>query len=232
MNGRVRGEALFATTVLLVVAAACSGNGSASSEADATTSGISTVEVPVVSEPVRPEGEVADVSEELTGGNGPFIGAATGVEVPEGYVEGEYVATGTATAYRADGPLSADGRWTFEPDTPAPYRTRIIVRRPADSADSSGTVVVEWLNVSGGLDANPDYASLEAEITREAHTWVGVSAQPTSLPAIRIAELYESRDDYEERYEAAVDRVIRAGFVLDDDVPALTAFAEPARVNE
>jgi hypothetical protein len=122
-------------------------------------------------------GPAADLSEELTGGNGPFIGAATGLAVPDRYVQGEYVASGTATAYSAKGPLSEDGLWTFEPGTPAAYRTRILVRRPAKAADSSGTVIVEWLNVSGGVDANPDYASLEEEITRQGHTWVGVSAQ-------------------------------------------------------
>ena len=94
-----------------------------------------------------------------------------------GYVEHEYVASGTASSYSATGPLSGDGRWTFEPDGTAPYRTRILVRRPANAADFSGTVVVEWLNVSGGVDANPDYASLEEELTRQGHAWVGVSAQ-------------------------------------------------------
>jgi hypothetical protein len=38
-------------------------------------------------------------------------------------------------------------------------------------------VFVEWLNVSGGLDADADYISLAEEIVREGHIWVGVSAQ-------------------------------------------------------
>ena len=41
----------------------------------------------------------------------------------------------------------------------------------------SGTVVVEWLNVSGGVDANPDWVSLSEEIVRRGDAWVGVSAQ-------------------------------------------------------
>lgn len=94
-----------------------------------------------------------------------------------GYVQREYVASGTASSYTATDPLSGDGRWTFEPDGTAPYRTRILVRHPANAADFSGTVVIEWLNVSGGLDGNPDYASLEEELTRQGHAWVGVSAQ-------------------------------------------------------
>src|SRR5699024_6268429 len=35
----------------------------------------------------------------------------------------------------------------------------------------------EWLNVSGGLDANPDFAYLSPEILRSGHTWIGISAQ-------------------------------------------------------
>jgi hypothetical protein len=38
-------------------------------------------------------------------------------------------------------------------------------------------MVVEWLNVSGGVDADPEYASLREEILRRGDVWVGVSAQ-------------------------------------------------------
>jgi hypothetical protein len=121
---------------------------------------------------------IADLSEEISGGNGPFIGEGTPPNLHEaGYVEHEYVAKGTASSYTATAPLTGDGRWTFEPDGNAPYRTRILARYPADPAQFSGTVVVEWLNVSGGVDADPDYASLEEELTRRGHAWVGVSAQ-------------------------------------------------------
>ena len=53
----------------------------------------------------------------------------------------------------------------------------MIVLLPAVAASASGTAVVEWLNVSGGLDANPEYASVEEELLRQHHTWVGVSTQ-------------------------------------------------------
>jgi hypothetical protein len=125
----------------------------------------------------RPDGPAADVSETITGSVPPFIGSAIGATVPAGFVEEEFVAAGTATDYRPVGDLGDDGIWTLVPDTEAPYRTRVLVRRPADPDDASGTVLVEWLNVSGGVDANPDYAAMEAEIVRAGHTWVGVSAQ-------------------------------------------------------
>ena len=121
---------------------------------------------------------VADLSEEIHGDSAPFVGEAVPPRLDEtGFVEHEYVATGTATSYAAAAPLTGDGRWTFAANGTAPYRTRVLVRAPANPADFSGTVVVEWLNVSGGLDANPDYASLEEELTRQGHAWVGVSAQ-------------------------------------------------------
>lgn len=124
-----------------------------------------------------PPGPVADLSEEITGANPPFIGSASlGVQYP-GYVEAEYVAAGTATSYRPVGPLSADGRWTFEPDASADYRTRVLLRYPEDRDDFSGTLIVEWLNVSAGLDAGPDFDSLVEELLRQGHAWAGVSAQ-------------------------------------------------------
>ena len=94
-----------------------------------------------------------------------------------GYVEHEYAAAGSATSYNAQGALTNDGKWTFAPADTAQYRTRVLVRRPADASKFSGTVVVEWLNVSGGVDANPDYVSLEEELLRAGDIYVGVSAQ-------------------------------------------------------
>jgi hypothetical protein len=140
-----------------------------------TTAPDTTAPAPV--EVDRPDGPSADVSETISGSSPPFIGSAIGADVPAGYVEEEFVAAGTAVDHRPVGTLGDDGVWTLEPDTEAPYRTRVLVRRPVDPATASGTVLVEWLNVSGGVDANPDYAAMEAEIVRAGHTWVGVSAQ-------------------------------------------------------
>jgi hypothetical protein len=52
-----------------------------------------------------------------------------------------------------------------------------VVRRPADPAACSGTLVVEWLNVSSGQDAAPDWTYLADELVRRGHAWLGVSAQ-------------------------------------------------------
>jgi hypothetical protein len=55
------------------------------------------------------------------------------------------------------------------------------VRRPKDPAKFNGVVEVEWLNVSGGLDAAPDWGLGNAELLRGGFAWVGVSAQSTGV---------------------------------------------------
>lgn len=137
----------------------------------------------------RPEGPAAEISGPLTGGGGINLAAISGEpDLDEaGWVEEEYAAEGTATSYRSDGDLPSDGRFVLEEDAAADYRTRIVVRRPADAADFNGTVVVEWLNVSGGVDAGPDYSYTADELLRGGYAWVGVSAQRIGIEGGPVA---------------------------------------------
>ena len=107
------------------------------------------------------------------------MAGATPLVPSEGTPSGVTVTVGVAVsiAYTANSPLSEDGRWSFAPEGSAPYRTRVLVRRPSDRARFSGTVVVEWLNVSGGIDLDPVWGQASAEIIRGGNAWVGVSAQ-------------------------------------------------------
>ena len=89
----------------------------------------------------------------------------------------EYFISGTATAYTSASSLTSDGKWTVTPASTAAYKTRILVYRPMKRSKFKGTVVVEWLNVSGGLDAAPDWISAHTELIRDGFAWVGVSAQ-------------------------------------------------------
>jgi hypothetical protein len=145
-----------------------------------------------------PAGPVADLSEELGGGDGVFIGSPGAVgadgsysyEFDEpGYVEEEFVAAGAATAFAPEGELASDGGWTLAEGDTADYRTRVLVRRPESPDDFSGVVVVEWFNVSGGADADPEWTSVSDEILRQGHAWVGVSAQSIGVEGgpVRIA---------------------------------------------
>lgn len=117
---------------------------------------------------------------EPSGDAGPLVAPVSPVFADlagHGYVELEVFAGGTATTYEPVTPFDAEGRIEVRPGVEADYRTRIVVRRPADPARSSGVVVVEWCNVSGGLEAAADWAYLHPEILRAGHAYVAVSAQ-------------------------------------------------------
>ena len=66
-----------------------------------------------------------------------------------------------------------------------PYRTRIVVRMPTNPSRFNGTVVVEWLNVSGGGDGAVDSVYLSPELERAGFAWVGVSAQQVGMDNLR-----------------------------------------------
>ncbi len=122
------------------------------------------------------------VSGPVHGGKGePYVASTTINLHPFGYTEQEFFVSGNAPSYTSTGTLAEDGRWTATPGPTAPYTTRIVVRRPARAKDFNGTVVVEWLNVSGGVDAGPDWTYLHTTLLREGYAWVGVSAQQVGV---------------------------------------------------
>jgi hypothetical protein len=99
----------------------------------------------------------------------------------QGYVTEEWLLEGMARSWRGKGALDDDGRWETEVNSTCPYKTRIIVCRPASSVGFSGTVVVEWLNVSGGGDGSPDWFFIHRQMMRQGAAWVGVSAQKAGI---------------------------------------------------
>ena len=107
----------------------------------------------------------------------PFVQSTSFDLSQVGYMQQELFISGTATAYANVGAFDSDGAWTVAPAASAPYKTRILVYRPIDAERFNGSVVVEWLNVSGGLDAAPDWTAAHTELIREGFAWVGVSAQ-------------------------------------------------------
>jgi hypothetical protein len=98
-----------------------------------------------------------------------------------GYVVEEWFLAGTATSWHPAGELGDDGRWAVAVAGSAPFQTRLLVCRPADPSRFDGTVVVEWLNVSGGGDGSPDWFFLHRHLMREGAAWVGVSAQKAGI---------------------------------------------------
>lgn len=95
----------------------------------------------------------------------------------KGYVVEEFFLAGTAQSYKLAGEATIDGRWQAVADATSAYATRIVVVRPVDPKRFNGTVAVEWLNVTGGLDAAPDWSYTHRELLRSGYAWVGVSAQ-------------------------------------------------------
>ena len=100
---------------------------------------------------------------------------------PLGYTTEEFFVSGTASSYKLPGPPSPDGHWDVTPAETAPFVTRIVVVRPTDAKRFNGTVVVEWLNVSGGLDGAPDWHAAHRLLMRDGFAYVAVSAQKVGV---------------------------------------------------
>jgi hypothetical protein len=117
----------------------------------------------------------------ITGPGSPFIGLGAFDLAALGYVVEEFTIAGTASAYKLTGEPTPDGVWTAVTTDTAPYATRIVVVRPKDPKAFKGTVAVEWLNVTGGLDAGPDWTYSHREMLRSGMAYVGVSAQKVGV---------------------------------------------------
>jgi Alpha/beta hydrolase domain len=125
----------------------------------------------------------------VSAGNGTPAVATTSFDLASvGYEQSEYFLSGTARSYRSAQPLSSDGRWSVVPDGHADYKTRVVVYRPIDPRRFDGTVMVEWLNVTGGVDAGANWTMGHVEQIREGMAWVGVSAQQVGSLALQRAD--------------------------------------------
>lgn len=91
-------------------------------------------------------------------GNGKPFAALEGLD-DFGYEQAEFLFSGTSPA----------------------FTTRMNVYKPKDAAKFSGTVFVEWYNVSAQLDFAVEWASSRDYFMREGHGYVAVSAQPASI---------------------------------------------------
>lgn len=193
------GHVVLLLVGVLAALTACSSDGSSADEGDAGDPG----------EGDEPDAHVpgADVARPtvtgpVTGGThgGPFNAMPAELAERHGYVEEEYFLQGEATAYEPEGELGEDGRWTVTEVGTAPYLTRLIVRRPADAHDFDGTVFVEWLNVTAGVDGDPDFGLTHPELLQHGSAYIGVSAQqvgveggegalPIEIPGVEVQAL-------------------------------------------
>ena len=117
-----------------------------------------------------------------------------------GYVEEEFLLEGQASSYALQGERTADGRWRANPVEEVPFVTRLVTRRSTDPARFSGSVVVEWNNVSGGVDASPDWTLLHRQLIRAGHAWMGVTAQKAGVDGGGYVEGPHLKKAFPERY--------------------------------
>lgn len=120
----------------------------------------------------------------VTASSHPF-GAADHARVPEdlrsiGYVEEEYLLSGTANVYDWPAPGPAVVRTAS-----APYTTRVLIRRPASRARFSGTVAVEMANPSNLFDLNLGWTISHREFVRNGDAWVMITAKPVSVVTLK-----------------------------------------------
>ena len=125
------------------------------------------------------EGPLASTAESY-----PF-GAADHQEVPQdlgklGYVEEEFLVSGTSNVYAWPAPGPAQVR-----TADAPYTTRVLVRKPAKGQKFSGNVVVEMLNPSNLFDLNIGWAVAQEQIVANGDAWVGITAKPIAVEALK-----------------------------------------------
>ncbi len=125
----------------------------------------------------------------VTGGAGsPALALGSFPLSSVGYSESEFFFSGTATAYQNTAPLGSEGRWSVAPASTAAYRSRMVVVRPISPRKFSGTVVVEWLNVSAGQDEPSDWSLGHDEMIRSGDVYIGVSAQAVGVTALKAID--------------------------------------------
>ena len=114
------------------------------------------------------------------GSKGQPYSAPTFDVTDHGYVMEEFYLDGDAYAYefKASTEQTKDGRWsTQRREKTEPFRSRMLVVRPAKAADFNGTVIVHWQNVTAGFELG---SVTEGEYLR-GYAWVGVSAQKVGV---------------------------------------------------
>ena len=121
----------------------------------------------------------------------PYIANGFDVEppVPFGYVEEEYLVSGTGNIYE----YTSTGIRVVDPCpdiaergcTDLSYTTRMLVRRPRDLRDFSGTVIIEPLNPSAGFDIAAVWDRSASYIVRKGHVFVGWTSKSVVVSALQ-----------------------------------------------
>ena len=105
-----------------------------------------------------------------------------------GYVEREYLMSGTANVYG----WVADSDFSAQVLRDGPYATRVMVRRPAKLNKWSGRVVVELMNTSAGYDWTAIWSALWERLLARHDVYVGITCKAAVFPGLQTfdAERY------------------------------------------
>src|SRR5713226_8779705 len=114
----------------------------------------------------------------------PFMAARRAQELVDleklGYIEEEFFISGAANVYDWNVDASLSVRTAN-----APYTTRILLRRPANPARLSGTVVVEPLNNARAYDWAFVWAYSYGYFAEHGDAWIGVTHMPAAIAALK-----------------------------------------------
>jgi hypothetical protein len=123
----------------------------------------------------------------------PALGSESSSITPDalatfGYTQQEFFISGVANAYDFTGTPTSDGRWTVAvvPGSQAAYKTRIEVMAPNNKHAFSGTVVVEWDNVTAGFSSLPDFLYDHDQPLRAGDIYIGVTAQFVGVESAKL----------------------------------------------
>ena len=160
-----------------------------------------------------------------------FTGAPTIDLASYGYVENEYLMSGTTNIYQQSGVWGPNGQWGISvAQSGVPYTTRLLVRYPTNPAKFNGTVVVEWLNDTTGGDQDPVWSEIYNEVLSQGYAYVGVTAQTAGMnelkawDSVRYGALGDSNDGQ------SYDIFTQAAEAVRDDSATLLGGLDPARV--
>ena len=98
-----------------------------------------------------------------------------------GYVEEEFVISGTARPTTEDADLFGEGVPDVSELDPTGYATRALVYRPEDPDDFSGDVLIDWMNVTQQRDAPVTWINAHEYLMREGYAVVLLSAQEVGV---------------------------------------------------
>lgn len=124
----------------------------------------------------------------VTADSYPYL--ATDIDLTKyGYVEEEFFLSGQASRYVTTGSIDTDATRIAtggeNNDGRFPFKTRIVVRRPANPADANGIVVAEWNNVTSTQDVEFNWFGDPYYLLKHGYTFVGVTAQTIGVSSLK-----------------------------------------------